>query len=462
VAGSQGWDTQGHADRRGDLALVVLVLVGLVLRLAVLGRPGTLSPDESYSAWVSAQSVPDIVVTVRATDPHPPLSYLVFAPVVALTSSEPLLRLPSALCSAGAVAVLACWQRRRGVEGLLATGLFAVLPSAVDYGVQARMYGLMELLGVSAAAAAARWLTAGDHGRHWTVLAAVAGTAAALTHATGFLVLAGLLVVPGLDRRREAWVWRAAMAGGLAAFAALWGPTALAQRGASLYRPLTLDSAAVTLNETVAPLPDQRWVVLAILAAGAVAVVARRGPTGRVLTAAYLVPLALAAALGTRIGLFIPKTLVVLGWGVAVALAGAVGAAGRWRWPAGAVAGVVVVVLVAPAVPAPLDRKGAESVVGHLAAVVGPGDVVASHPPDNVLRWYVFTDRDRRRHPAPVAAGWPDTLAAQVGDGPFSGRVWLVDSTFLGPPLALDRPPCAAEVVLPEARRVRCLQVASP
>jgi hypothetical protein len=203
-------------------------------------------------------------------------------------------------------------------------------------------------------------------------------------------------------------------------------------------------------------------VALALLAAGAVAVVARRDDrtTGRVLAAGYLVPLAVAAALGTRVGLFIPKTLVVLEWGVAVALAGVVGSAGRWRWPAGAAAGVLVVVLVGPALRAPLDRRGAESVVGHLAAVVRDGDVVASHPPDNVLRWYVFHDPAGRLRPAP-ALGWPDTMAAQVGPGPFSGRVWLVDSTFLGPPLALDRPPCAAEVDLPEARRVRCVQVGS-
>jgi hypothetical protein len=433
--------------------LVAAVALAAGLRLVLLDRPPTLSPDEAYSAHVASLPLGEIVSYVRATDPHPPLSYLLLAPVAAWSSYEAMLRLPSALCSIAAVGVMAWWQRPRAAEGVMATALFAVLPLAVSYGVQARMYGLLELAGVAAAAGAARWLETGC--RRWLTLAVGAATVAAFSHATGCFLLLGLLMAPG-RRHPRSTEWRLAVAGGLGLFGLAWGATALAQRDGSLYRLVTPESVAVTVNETIAARPAIRWLGVAVLAAGVVSVVARRGNLARVLVAAYLAPLLVALAVGTRVGLFIPKTLVVLEWGVAVALAGAVAVTARWRPPAGAVVAVLVLALVVPAVPPTLDPPGAEMIVGRLRSVVRDGDVVANHPLDNVLRWYVFRDPEGRLRPAPPI-GWPDTVAAKVGDAPFSGRVWLVDSTYLRAPLVVIEPLCAVTEDLAERRSLRCV-----
>jgi hypothetical protein len=443
------------SDRRLDAGLVAAVAVGAVLRLVMLGRPATLSPDEAYTAWTASLPFGDIASYVRATDPHPPLYYFLLWPVAAWSSAETVLRLPSALCSGAAVAVMAWWQRDRGAEGLLATSLLAVLPFALAFGTQVRMYGLLQLAGVTAAAAAARWLVSGR--RRWIAVAAVAGLTAALSHATGPLVLLGLLAVPGWRRRPpDSRVWWLAVTGAGVAYAAAWGAAALEQRGASLYETVTPDSAAIVLNETVAALPGQRGLVVAALVAGTAFVLARRDVTARVVACLYVVPVLVALVAGTRMGVFIPKTLVAVAWGGPVALAGLVAAAARWRIVAGAAVLVVVLLLVLPALPPTLAPTGAETIVGRLAEVARDGDVVANHPLDNVMRWYIFRDADGRLRPAPTLP-WPDTTAARVGDAPFSGRVWLVDSTYLEPGLPVTEPACAPPEPLPEGRLLRCV-----
>ena len=114
-----------------------------------------------------------------------------------------------------------------------------------------------------------------------------------------------------------------------------------------------------------------------------------------------------------------------------------------------------------PAVPFALDPQGNEAVVAKLSEVAEEGDVIAHHPHDNVLRWYVFRDAEGRLRQAP-GLPWPVTTAAKVGDAPFSGRVWLVESTFLGDPLGIVGPECAPPEVLPGPRTLRCLRVGSP
>jgi hypothetical protein len=445
-------------DRWVDAALIAWTVVGLGLRLLLLGRPATLNPDETYSAYTASLPLGEIVPFVRATDPHPPLSYLLQAPVARLTDAEWALRLPSALCSAAAVALLAWWQRRRGLEGVVATALLALLPLALTYGVQVRMYGLLQLAGVATAFGVARWCEA-PSGR-WLWLAVGGALVAAFSHATGLLLLAGLLVVPGWRRPRgPALAWWAAVAGALGLWALAWGSATLGWRSESLYPPVTPETASIAINESIAPAPGNRPVALAVLLAGAVAVVWRRDVTARALVAAYLVPLAGAVVLGLRIGL-IPKTLVALEWGVAVSLAGLTGVAYRWRPQAGVLAVAVVALLVLPAVPYALEPQGHEAIVARLSEVAESGDVIASHPHDNVLRWYVYRDPERRLRPAPELP-WPVTTAAKVGDTPFSGRVWFVESTFLGDPLGVEGPGCAPPEVLPERRVLRCL-IAGP
>jgi mannosyltransferase len=439
--------------------LIVVVGLGAALRLVGLGHPPTLFPDEAYSANVAALPVGEIVAYVRATDPHPPLWYLVLAPVERMSRSEAALRSPSALAGTGALAVLALWQRRRGWEGLAATALWAASPFAVFFARQARMYGLLELLGVSAAAAAERWWATGRRG--WLGAAGAAAVAASFTHALGFLVLGGLGALAGLRRDRAAWETRAVATGGLALYALTWLRTTLGLRDASLYERVTLDSFLVTVNEMVAPVPANRYVVVALIVAGGIALVRRGGTDGRVWAAAFALPLLAAAAASVRVPVFIPKSVVVLGWGVPLALAALAGAVAdrlpeRLR-PAGAGLAFALVALVATTpLPGTFDQyERTDLIVGRVRQVAGPGDLVVGHPVEHVVRWYFVT---RPLGPT-VASPWPGSQAVAVGDGPRSGRAWVVDALYGEPPLDLTGPACAAPETLNDRWLLRCTEL---
>ena len=73
-----------------------------------------------------------------------------------------------------------------------------------------------------------------------------------------------------------------------------------------------------------------------------------------------------------------------------------------------------------------------------------------------MMRWYLADGRAGNEHP--IDLGLPDTTAFVLGDGPWNGRVWVVDATYINEPLPIDAPSCA-----PEAQyggfHVRCLQL---
>ena len=120
-----------------------------------------------------------------------------------------------------ALAVFAWWQRRYGLAGLVATALFAVSPFVLVYDRQARMFGLLTLGAVVAAAASDRWLA--------TVETQVGGrgrrrrrSVVAMSYSVGFLLPGFLLLVPGWRRDRQAWIFRLASAGAVGIWAVLW------------------------------------------------------------------------------------------------------------------------------------------------------------------------------------------------------------------------------------------------
>ena len=88
-----------------------MVLLAAILRFGGLGTAG-LSADETYTAVASARPVDELLTFIRETDPHPPLSYLLENPALAVSDSNAALRFLPALCSTLAVVVLAVWQRR--------------------------------------------------------------------------------------------------------------------------------------------------------------------------------------------------------------------------------------------------------------------------------------------------------------------------------------------------------------
>ena len=431
------------------------LVVAAVLRFANLGH-GALSPDESYSAVSAHLGLGQIPGWISRTDPHPPLFYLLLHPLATTGASDAQLRSLSALCSLVAVGVMAWWQRRRGWEGLLATALLAIVPFQLAYGRQARMYGLLLLVGVVSALACWRWLDRAS--RSWALVAAGAALVAALSHATGLMLLPGLLLLPGLRRDRDAWEWRAAMVGAGAVFLALWGAVlAKGSRGTTYHELTSLQTVSISLNEMVAAVPSNRIIMLPILFAGAVAVIATDRRMGWVVVCAALVPIAVALVIGLRQPIILPKTFVLVGWVVPVVLAGLVATVWRRLPLAGAAVLIVVLFQIVPWIGPTLDRTAnTDGVVNAVLQGATDGDAVASHPEGTMMRWYLADRRPGDEHP--IDLGLDHTAAFVLGDGPWTGRVWLVDATYINEPLAIDAPSCAPEAQYGDFR-VRCVQL---
>lgn len=443
------------AGSRGFVALfLVVVALGVGLRLwSVDDRAFT--PDESYTAVAIDRPAPDIVRYLADTDPHPPLYYLAVAPLQRLSDEEWLLRLPSALCSVAALGVFAWWQRDRRWEGLLATALFAFAPFQLLFAAQARMYGVVILAGVLAAWSAERWLV--DGARRWLGVAVGAAAMATFAHASGLLLLGGLLLVPGLRRDRAAWMWRAGLVAVAVVFAAVWGGVVRHAAGDSLYPSPTLEQVGVTINEVLAPVPSDRWLVLPMLAAGAFALLWIRPVAGRVWFALVAAPTAAALVVSFHSPMFIPKTLAVVSWGVPVALAALAAAAARFRPVAGAVVVALLVLLVAPYVTESLrPSEGTEEIVLATRRAVQPGDAVAAHPPGTLVPWYLD---QRASSSTRLDVPWDDTAAWIPGHAPFSGRVWLVDTLYSASALDVEAPSCGSDQVIGGVYRLRCVVV---
>lgn len=229
--------------------LPMLAALGLVLMLA-LGLRGyrldaqSLWYDEGVSAFMTTRGAPDIA-RAAAADIHPPLYYwLLAAWAVPFGRGELALRGFSVVC--GTLAVWATWRLGQtlfgSAVGLLAAGLLAISPLAVQYGQEVRMYALASLLAVGATWAYVSLrralLDEAVGNRHRALLpVAYAACAVALlyTHYYGVLVIAAHHAHLGatiLARRR----WRILpgwlLANGLVTLAYLpWLPYALRQTG---------------------------------------------------------------------------------------------------------------------------------------------------------------------------------------------------------------------------------------
>ena len=213
------------------------------------------------------------------------------------------MRLPSFAFSVAALALFAWWMRTRGVAGVVAVAVMAVSPFQIMYGGEARMYALLELLGVLAAMLAEAWIR---EPRRWH--AAAAGGLVLLgvfDHVSGFLLAGGLVALAGLRHDRAAWRWRAWIVGAVALWAAVWGASFLTQAStthASWIEPTTIHSVpdAVTAQVT-----NQQGVALLVFAAvvvGIVLIATTDRVLGRVVLCCAVLPVVAAAV----IGVFVP------------------------------------------------------------------------------------------------------------------------------------------------------------
>jgi hypothetical protein len=439
----------GAGRRRGRLtaaALVGLVGAGILLRAWALGAH-RLDFDEAFTALTGRRSFTDLLGYLRVRDSHPPLDYLVRAPLARAGAGELLLRLPSVVFSVAALALFAWWMRARGVAGIVATGVLALSSFQIVHGREARMYADLELIGVAVAIVAASWLR---RPRRWHAPAIGALVSVGLmTHVSMLVLGAGLLVIAGLRRDRDAWRWRLALVTAFGAWAVLWGPTFLVQsRGghSDWIPPTTPGGFAHTVGGLVTSTSSLQVVAFVAVLAGAALVVRRAEADLRlVFVGCVLVPTALVALAGFFEPMLLDRTMTAWSWGPALALGFLVAAISRRAALAAALAIAALALAVVPAgVHAVAAPSNVDRAVRHVERVARAGDVIASHTGArlHLLTWSVAVRHHRSVRP--IAMDGPGNSRGELlGRQAPTGRTWLLVSTRLppGPPL----PRCAPD-----------------
>lgn len=445
-------------SRTTGLTLVVLVATGALLRLWHLGD-SRLGYDESFTAMAGRRSFGSMLGYLTAHDSHPPLDYLLHLPLARAGVSELWFRMPSALCSIGALALLAWWLRDRPWLAVTATAVLAVAPFELAHGRTARMYAELEILGVAVAYLTACWLRR-PRRAHAVGLAALV-TLGLLTHVSTFLLVAGLLVVAGLRRDRAAWQWRGALVTALAVWAVAWGPEFLVQArgGHSTWIPRTTPTTLATAVGNALS-PQHALIAVAVVACGIAVMIRRRDPLTRVVVGLAVVPVAVGATAGLVFPVTLDRTFTLMAWAPAVAVGLLVEAAAtrRWRIPAIAL-GTAVVALVATGAPAVVDgHTGPDVPLRLMAEHARAGDVIAVRPAYKApeLQWSLgvraHPDSDHVRLPGRRA------YALRLGDRPLSGRLWLLDWHRYGSPGRWGTASCHRTVAW-HATSIRCIDL---
>jgi hypothetical protein len=414
--------------RASSVALFGLVVLGIAFRLLWSARNGA-SFDESFSAMIGRHSLGGIFDALRSGDSHPPLDYLLRAPLARAGAGDWIMRAPSLLFSAGALAMFAWWMRNRGVAGLVAVALMAVSPFQIMYGGEARMYALLELLGVAAAMLAEHWLR--DPQRWHSTVAGALVLVAVFDHVSGWLLAAGLLAVAGWRTGASARRWRLAIVCALGIWIAVWGTSFLAQSRVTHASWIDRTSWGSIGDAVTQLLTNQQGVVVLVVAAvagGVVVVMATDRVLGRVVLACGVLPVALAAAVGLFVPFFIARTVTIAAWVPCLA----VGALVEWVWRRsfmfGVLAATIIACLVLPATLTFLDRHWEyDASIDHVLGVARSGDVVATIPDwyGPLVDWRVGVRAYGAVRPVELSA-LRSAHAIQLDGGAPSGRVWVL------------------------------------
>ncbi|MFI5048163.1 MAG: hypothetical protein ACHQIG_13940, partial [Acidimicrobiia bacterium] len=359
-----------------------VVVVGVVLRIWRALHNGP-SFDESFTAMAGRRPLGDLFAYLARADSHPPLDYLLRMPLARAGAADFWLRSPSIVFSCAALALFAWWMRDRGWFGLLATALLACSTFQVLQGGEARMYALLQLLGVGAAVIGERWLRSP---RAWHAWCLAAITLVALfDHVSGLLLGLGLLALAGLRADRDAWRLRGLLAGTGAVWLVLWGPVAVDQLGHSWSDWVPRTTATVfarTIAQQLVSVDVAIWPLCVAVVLGGVVLVRRDPRLGRVWIALGAVPFATAAVVGLATAFLLPRTLTLASWAPVLALAALLDAVRvRWRLVGRVVAvAVPVIVLLATATFLAGKTWDYDLSIAELERVAHPGDVVAVRP----------------------------------------------------------------------------------
>jgi len=446
-----------------DGLLIVCVVLGSGLRLLNLTAPPRL--DETITGVTARLPFGAMVAQLRHGDAHPPLDYLLRAPIARHSTAIWLLRLPSAAMSVAALVIFALWVRRFEIAGVVAVFLFAVSAFQLEAARQARMYAPLALVGLLGAVLTERWLI---HGRRRDALCVgVVLTVGLFLHAATLLVAGGLIFIPGWRQDRRAWWWRGAILGALGCWIALWGPSFVDQQGPSngaAYIPFATPSRALSaVAELIVHSPDLDAVTVLVIAAGAIALVRRDRPIGRVWLCGFLLPAAMAAAIGTRAHLLIPKTLAFAFWAPCLAAGAAAGWIGTLPAPRILAALPLVAFVVVPSTAravVDVDQTSWSTAsfapaLDRLDDLVHTGDGVAAFPGQLVFpaEWHLSGPAA----PRPLAVDIPSASAFLPKGRTWQGTLWLIE--YPGSHATSDNwLPCGAPSERIEGYRISCLR----
>lgn len=416
--------------------LPALVVVGTILRLWRLGASG-LSFDESFTAMAARRPLGDLLEFLRMHDSHPPLDYLIRAPLARAGASAFALRLPSFVFSVAALTLFAWWMRRRGWAGVVATGLMATSIFQLSYGREARMYALMGLIGVAAAMVAEGWLVRPRRGHAWAICGiVVVGT---FDHVSMFLLGGGLLLVAGFRTDRDAWRWRVGLALGLLPWMAVWAGSALQQANghhADWISRTTVRGFVDVVASLVTNSQPVKAIVFAAILAGGILIWREGGALRRVWWCCAAAPAAVAGTIGVAMPFLLARTLSIAAWAPLVAIGVLVDAGlRRWRVLGVAALAAAAVFVVPPGWQYVNSRWETDVVEQHLRAVGRPGDVIAIQPAwlAPLVDWSMGAARPGSERSVSIA-GLRGSHALALG-GPPTGRIWFVQPVGLEVPV---------------------------
>ena len=449
-------------SRAMPLALTAIVIGGAVLRLWGLGS-SPLNFDESFTAMAGRLPLGGMFDFLRAHDSHPPLDYLLQLPLARAGASPFVFRLPAVACSIGALALFAWWMRGRALVGIVATAAMAVCAFQIAHGREARMYAVMELIGVAIAVTAESWLRA-PRRRHAAVIGALV-FAGLMTHVSMFLAAVGLLAVAGRRNDRDAWRWRAGIGAGIGAWALAWGPSFLVQArgGHSSWIPHTTVTRFIdTISNLVTFQSGVGLLVCAAIGAGIVICRRRDATLATVVTCCFVVPVVLAGIVGLRAPVLLDRTLTVVAWAPLLALGYAVDALARRASLVGAVAAALVLAVMVPTAVHTITTPSAPTVeLTELERLARPGDVIAVQPASKgiELYWTLGIRSDDGATRAVQIVGLKQSIALELDSRPATGRIWLIQ--YVARPIGLAHFRTCAPTWHHGATRLLCIDRSS-
>lgn len=193
------------ATRYSALALGLIMLTGLALRLFTIGERG-LWGDEAWRVYAARlPSIGDVIHVAWAQPPSAPLWWVgLHLWIVLFGHGDVVVRLFSVPASLGALPAI-YWLGNLAVGrtvGLVAAGLLAISPMAVEVGQEATMYAWAMLLATLTVASALAWLKTGRGAARYVALAALL----LYTHYMGALLI-GEALVAALAWLRRPSLW---------------------------------------------------------------------------------------------------------------------------------------------------------------------------------------------------------------------------------------------------------------